>query len=126
VVGGLDGRGGAFRLNWRRNLACGGMNVTVDLAAGDRPTTGNDVIAGTPLGQTIDGSGGNDRICGGAGNDRLIGGNGNDKLFGDDGGDQLEGGPGFDAMNGGRQRDGCAGGLGRDTATACELVSGVP
>ena len=90
-------------------LTCAGLVVTVDLAAGQSPTAGDDVILGTPNGDTIDGLEGNDVICGeggddiingGPGDDTITGGGGNDVLNGDAGNDTLTGGASVDTLNG--------------------------
>jgi Ca2+-binding RTX toxin-like protein len=83
------------------------------------PTSGSDILVGTPAADTIDGLAGDDEIFGLAGNDTFIGGTGsdtlygsygnddlsggadNDALFGDSGADTLEGGGGYDALFGG-------------------------
>lgn len=87
---------------------CQGRQVTVDLALGQRPTAGHDVIRGTARGESILGGGGNDVVCAGGGDDVVNGGGG---------ADSLHGGPG---------RDRCAGGRGVDRATGCEVRSGIP
>ena len=45
-------------------LFCNGLAVTVDLNLGDSPTSGHDVILGTPGPDVINALGGNDTICG--------------------------------------------------------------
>jgi Ca2+-binding RTX toxin-like protein len=132
---------------------CDGMVVTVNLAQGQSPTAGNDVILGTAAANTINGLGGNDRICGGGGNDvvnggagndrvlggagkdtvrggagtdRLVGGGGNDSLQGGAGTDTLLGEAGADRLDGGPQRDTCNGGPQRDTQTGCEVRQAIP
>jgi len=112
---------------------CDGQVVTVDVASGDLPTNGDDVILGTTGPDTIDAGDGNDIVCagdgddvvtGGDGNDTLIGGNGNDRLTGDDGDDTimgqqgsdvLRGGPGSDVLEGGAAADRLFGGIDDDT-----------
>ncbi|MGC4175424.1 calcium-binding protein [Demequina sp.] len=69
---------------------CAGHGVTVSLAAGEVPTTGADVILGTPGDDIIDGLGGDDVICGLGGNDKIIGGAGADQMFGGDGNDSID------------------------------------
>lgn len=64
-------------------------------------TEGADTVAGTSLGETFNGKGGNDSILGGAGNDVLIGDAGNDSLIGGEGNDTLLGGIGNDYLSGG-------------------------
>lgn len=75
---------------------CQGRSVTVDLGAGQRPTSRGDVIVGTDDDDTIRGGGGNDVICGAGGRDRLTGGAGRDRLNGGHGHDRCTGGPGAD------------------------------
>lgn len=84
---------------------CRGKAVTVNVAKGQRPTEGDDVIWGTPGDDVIDGLGGNDIICGRAGDDTLIG------------------GPGRDVLVGAKGNDTCKGGAGRDVARNCEVVT---
>jgi Ca2+-binding RTX toxin-like protein len=81
--------------------SCDGRTVTVDLALGQVPTAGDDVIRGTTLGETINALGGNDVICGGGGNDAIDAGAGDDRLFGEAGNDSLNGGLGNDRIDGG-------------------------
>ncbi len=113
-------------------LTCDDRIVTVDLASGESPTDGDDVIIGTPITDTIDGLGGNDVICGGggddfinggagndrilgeAGNDKLAGGSGNDTVIANNGNDQLFGGSGDDFLDGGAGNDVLAGAAGND------------
>jgi Ca2+-binding RTX toxin-like protein len=133
---------------------CDGRTVTVNLAFGQTPTNGNDVILGRPTAETINGRGGHDRICGGGGNDTLVGGTGNDRLFGQGGNDRVDGGigndrldggigndtlngqagtdalfglQGLDRLNGGTQRDTCDGGPQRDAHVGgCEVRRNIP
>ncbi len=120
---------------------CGGVEVTVDLAKGDVPTEGADVIRGTSGPDIINALGGNDVICslqgddtinagdgfdqvfggegadsmlGGRGNDKLVGGGGNDELLGEGGNDRIQGGHGADLLEGGNGLDRLAGGSGND------------
>ena len=104
----------------------------IDLAAGQAPTTGDDIIFGTDGDDVIDGLAGNDVICGFAGNDqiegntgsdeiwgasgddRLDGGDGNDVIFGEAGDDQLDGDAGNDQLFAGEDGDSVDGGLGAD------------
>ncbi len=133
--------------------ACWGRVVTVNLALGESPTAGADVILGTSNGESISAFGGNDIVCaaggadtvalsdgndrafggtgadtvtGGAGNDVIKGEGGNDTLGGGAGNDTLKGGDGNDAHNGGPGTDTCKGGTGTDTATACEVKVSIP
>lgn len=103
---------------------CAGMAVTVDLNNGQSPTSGDDVILGTPGADVIDGLGGNDVICGEDGDDTIDGGDGDDTIYGADGDDRLNGGngddelsgwDGTDTLNGGPGMDEMRGGEGNDT-----------
>ena len=110
-----------------------------------RGGSGNDVIIGNLLGNTLFGGNGDDNIQAGAGNDRIyggagndgmnpgsleggagndtiFGGSGNDFLSGDDiahpeviGTDKLDGGSGNDQLTGGPGADLLTGGTGNDT-----------
>lgn len=84
---------------------CDGHRVTVDLALGQSPTDGNDVISGTADADMIDGLGGDDIICSFGGHDSVLGGPGNDRIFGGTGSDQLAGGPGRDYIEGASGND---------------------
>ncbi len=114
------------------NPMCHGLPVTVDLNKGQVPTTGSDVILGTPKSDhilsldgddvvcaeggddtvdagpgddTVEGSSGRDHIRGGEGDDTIDGGDGNDRLFGDAGADVLRGADGRDVVRGGPGAD---------------------
>lgn len=93
-------------------LFCDGKRVTVNLAAGDRPTAGRDVIWGTNRRDVIHARGGNDIICARGGPDTVHGGPGADRILG---------GNGRDGMLGGQGRDFCYGGNGSD-AGRCETL----
>jgi len=83
---------------------CGGVALT--LPAGTLTgTSGDDVLLGTPAGETMNGLGGDDVICGGGGDDRLNGGPGFDNLVGGDGDDHLYGQGGCDHLKGGTGND---------------------
>lgn len=93
---------------------CFGLVVTVDIALGQVPTDGDDVIGGTSGDDFIAAGDGNDLICGEGGNDRIwgqggddliLGGTGDDQLRGGDGNDWLSGESGSDDLNGGRDND---------------------
>lgn len=134
---------------------CNGKTVTVNLALGETPTAGDDVILGTPGPDKIDALEGNDLICAlggkdiidaGPGNDRVLagggldtvnlgpgddlarGGKGNDVINGGEGNDKLLGQKGRDTLDGGDgNKDQCKGGAGKkDTAVNCEKTVGVP
>ncbi|MEW5687975.1 MAG: calcium-binding protein [Pseudomonadota bacterium] len=80
-------------------------------------TTNNNEAAKSAIlagGDSILGSGVDDRMRGYAGNDTLEGGGGQDYLRGDDGADSLSGGAAFDDLNGNAGADTAAGGLGDD------------
>ena len=121
---------------------CNGLSVTVNLAAGQAPTAGSDVILGTSAAEVINGLGGDDTICGGGGddtinagpgNDTVFAGDGNDTVFGLDGNDTIfgqigndtligfgdndtiDGGPGSDTINGGTGNDTLDGDTGDDS-----------
>lgn len=97
---------------------CGGQAVTVQLALGEKPTNGNDVIAGTSGDDVIDGRGGNDVICGLGGSDLLIGGSGNDRIYGGPGSNRIYGLKGNDTLFGGGGDDIIRGGSGNDFVRA--------
>lgn len=96
-------------------LRCNGLDVTVDLAAGDIPTTGDDVILGTPGDDTINALEGNDTICANDGQDLVIGGPGDDTIFGGPGADTISGNGGNDQLHGEGGPDSIFGGSGNDT-----------
>jgi Ca2+-binding RTX toxin-like protein len=104
-------------------VSCGGFAVTVDLNEGGQPTSGNDVILGTPGADKINSGSGTDTVCAGGGNDtidlgrgndRAIAGGGNDVVYGRSGADRVEGGPGSDRLLAGDQNDLLYGGSGAD------------
>jgi Ca2+-binding RTX toxin-like protein len=113
-------------------VSCAGRAVTVNLLLGQSPTTGPDVVLGTPFADEIVAGGGNDVVCGdggadvidaGPGDDRVLAGSaadlvtggpgvdhlegsgGNDRLRGDDGNDSIYGGGGADTLDGGAADD---------------------
>lgn len=117
--------------------SCDGHRVSVDLAAGNTPTEGSDVILGTEGDDLIFAGAGDDIICAGAGNDTVRGQRGNDIIFGgpgddllsgSDGNDHIDGGTGSDNINGGRDDDVVLGGPGADIAlrggTGDDLIDG--
>ena len=95
-------------------LTCENRVVTVNLADGQSPTNGPDVIRGTPDDDFIDGLGGDDSICGGGGGDVLRGNQGDDRVFGGDGNDVLRGNLGDDQIFGGDANDVLRGESGND------------
>jgi Ca2+-binding RTX toxin-like protein len=95
--------------------------------------SGNDLIVGNELGNTLAGNGGKDDLFGGGGDDSLDGGLGDDAVFGgpgndtvvdtgsgsnylrgDEGDDRIIGGGDFDDINGNAGNDTGSGGLGDD------------
>jgi 6-phosphogluconolactonase (cycloisomerase 2 family) len=95
--------------------ACQGQTVTVDIAQGDVPTNGDDVILGTPGADTIVALGGDDLICGRGGADAIRGGAGRDRVFGAGGDDTLTAGPDGGLLAGNAGDDTLIGGRGKDT-----------
>ncbi len=102
---------------------CLGESVTVDLALGESPTSGPDVIQGTAAADTIGALGGNDRVCSlggvdvvnlGAGDDTASGGSRADQLNGGDGNDHLIGNNNYDVLRGNAGDDRLLGANGRD------------
>lgn len=82
--------------------------------AHNTPTDGDDMLYGTPNGDTLDAGAGNDIALGVAGNDAILGGDGNDLIHGGDGDDVLDGGAGDDVIYGGWGADTLTGGTGHD------------
>jgi hypothetical protein len=87
------------------SATCRGKPITVNLALGELPTAGPDVILGTAGADRIFGDGGNDTICGGGGADVLDGGPGKDVLDGGAGNDILIARAGDDVVVGGAGTD---------------------
>jgi len=114
---------------------CNGLPVTVDLALGQFPTIGDDVIQGTNGMDTIVALSGNDTICSldgddiintgpgddwvdaGTGDDRVFGLAGDDTIFGDSGNDEIISGIGNDVVDGEDDNDILNGGPGNDTVS---------
>ena len=94
---------------------CNGLEITVDLAAGDLPTSGDDVILGTEGPDVINAGDGADVICGEGGDDVINAGNGPDIVFGGNGADTIQAGQGRDTVFGERGADFISGGKGKDT-----------
>lgn len=82
--------------------------------ANNTPSAGDDVLYGTPNGDTLDAGAGNDIALGLAGNDTILGGDGNDLIHGGDGDDVLDAGDGDDVIYGGLGADQLTGGTGND------------
>ena len=93
---------------------CNGLIATVDLAAGDSPTDGADVIVGTDGPDIINAGAGNDTICAGGGDDIINAGNGADTVFAGDGDDTIQAGQGRDTVDAGDGDDFVSGGRGKD------------
>lgn len=83
-------------------------------AMGLRALGGDDVILGSPDGETMNGNKGRDRLYGNNGNDYLRGGKNNDEVFGDEGDDILNGNNGSDLVYGGNGNDMVRGGRDND------------
>ena len=132
----LDNGPGAayvFDLSPEPPVFCNDEEVTVNLALGDEPTDGDDVILGTDGPDVINAGAGDDVICGeggadtivaGAGNDTVFGGagadtiqasRGDDVVYGNGGDDVVRGGKGTDILNGGSGNDDLRGDKGKDT-----------
>lgn len=105
---------GALRASIDDITLCDGKFITVDLAAGDVPTDGDDVIRGTSGADEILAGEGNDTICSGDGDDTVYGQGGDDVIIGGAGNDRLRGGDGEDYVDGGVGIDNVAGGRGSD------------
>ncbi|MDP2221111.1 MAG: calcium-binding protein [Hydrogenophaga sp.] len=91
----------------------GDLFASVNLA-NDAPTDGDDVLYGTPNGDTLDAGAGNDIVLGLAGDDTILGGEGSDLIHGGDGDDVLDGDAGNDVIYGGWGADQLTGGTGSD------------
>jgi peptidoglycan/xylan/chitin deacetylase (PgdA/CDA1 family) len=113
VVGGVVAAG--LPAGAQAQATCGGLVVTVDLGAGQVPTSGPDVILGTAGPDVISGLGGADVICGLGGDDTIFGGPGDDTIFGGDGNDTIFGGDGNDTIFGEGGGDTIQGNAGNDT-----------
>jgi Ca2+-binding RTX toxin-like protein len=106
----------AINANALKPTECAALNLVniINIGRGNVPTNKNDLILGTPGGETINGGGGADCILGGGGDDTLQGGNGADILMG---------GPGNDTLNGGGGADVCyGGGQAGDTFISCATI----
>lgn len=93
------------------NLTYTGIDAYQFVGTGN---SGNNVISGGDLADTLSGLAGNDTLNGGIGNDILLGGDGNDTLNGGDDVDTLTGGIGADTLDGGAGADLMAGGADND------------
>ena len=79
---------------------------------------GADFVGGSPLGNVVDGGGGDDELIGHNGADRIAGGAGNDSINGADGDNVLDGGDGDDRIAGGDGVDQIVPGTGGDGVDA--------
>lgn len=95
-------------------VLCAGREVTVDLARGQTPTAGADVIRGTPNAEVIGALGGDDLICGLGGDDTINAGAGLDRVFAGAGADTVRSGNGGGLVGGGAGDDTITGGTGTD------------
>ena len=67
-------------------LSCAGSAVTVNLLLGQKTTSGDDVVFGTPVDDRIGSRRGNDVVCAGSGDDVILGG---EMVFAGDGADLI-------------------------------------
>ena len=115
-VGNVTNAGSAYVFTIERETGfCNGEEVTVDLADGDRPTDGDDVILGTDGADVISAGDGNDLICAEGGDDIINAGNGADTVFAGSGDDTVNAGQGRDFIDSGAGDDFVSGGKGKDT-----------
>jgi Ca2+-binding RTX toxin-like protein len=105
-----DGIGSACDVQEGDPAPCGGTLSPPNLAG----TPAGDRLIGSAGEDTLDGLAGDDCLAGRAGNDHLDGGSDDDVLYGEDGNDELAGGSGTDTLNGGDGRDRLAGETGDD------------
>jgi Ca2+-binding RTX toxin-like protein len=135
-VGGDNNAGQVFFRYGVMTSTCNGQAVTVNLAHGDEPTEGPDVIVGTSGDDVIDALGGADVVCArggddvvrggpgadyidaGSGRDNVRGGGGSDEIYGAGGNDVLRGNRSADTIRGGSGADVIRGGSGSDTIVA--------
>lgn len=104
----------ASRVDAGSSGVCASYIVTVNLALGEQPTDGDDVILGTAGDDEIAAGDGDDVICASGGNDTVWGQGGSDVIEGGDGDDVLRGGVGDDFIAGGDGNDDINGGRGDD------------
>ena len=91
----------------------GEVGVIIEDAMGG---SGDDVLVGNRVANSLYGGFGDDVIFGNNGNDRAYGSNGNDRVYGGNGNDRLDGGSGNDRLDGGSGNDRLDGGSGNDFA----------
>lgn len=104
-----------FQLDDVALVRCENAAITVNLAVGDEPTDGDDVILGTSGPDVINGGDGDDIICGQGGDDVINGGDGKDLINGGSGDDTINSGQGLDTVFGEGGDDFVSGGRGKDT-----------
>ena len=108
---------------------CRGVLVTINMNLGDsgQGTPGDDVILGTPGPDVIVGGDGDDIICGEAGDDEISGDAGLDFILGGEGDDVMTGGDGNDRIRGQQDNDTITGEAGNDFlygGTGDDAISG--
>jgi Ca2+-binding RTX toxin-like protein len=97
-----DGQDGSSDGVYAQRYDASGAPVGLTVTGTDGPDR---LFVGTHSFLTVDGAGGNDVLTGGPGADLLLGGAGNDTLIGGPGDDYLDGGPGADTLTGGNGSD---------------------
>jgi Ca2+-binding RTX toxin-like protein len=103
----------------------GGSQTLIDIENVAGSDTGDDILRGNAVANTLTGNGGADQLYGVAGNDILGGGDGADRLDGGLGDDRLAGGADNDVLDGGAGNDRLDGGSGVDSADYYLSAAGV-
>jgi Ca2+-binding RTX toxin-like protein len=103
----------------------GGTQTLIDIENVAGSDSGDDILRGNAVANTLTGNGGADHLYGAAGNDILDGGDGADRLDGGLGDDRLAGGADGDVLDGGAGNDRLDGGSGVDTADYYLTAAGV-
>jgi Ca2+-binding RTX toxin-like protein len=103
----------------------GGIQTLIDIENLAGSDTGDDILRGNAVANTLAGNGGADQLAGVAGNDILDGGDGADRLDGGLGDDRLAGGADDDVLDGGAGNDRLDGGSGADAADYYFTTAGV-
>ena len=110
-----------------------GININLELASGPngwliQDSTGDEVLYGSALADTIYATAGNDELRGRDGDDSLSGGSGNDWIIGNEGHDWIDGGADDDSINAGKGNDTVFGGQGNDVidggSTGADVLDG--
>jgi len=99
-----------------QNTGGGGTQTFIDIENLAGSDSGNDILRGNALANSLIGNGGADQLYGFGGNDILDGGDGADRLDGGLGDDRLVGGADDDVLDGGAGNDRIDGGSGIDSA----------